>query len=433
MRKKRYAVCGLSNRAIAHFALPLIGNKDLPEYGDWSEYGEIVGILDLDKERVEAFNRNQRTNFPYFAPNEFDKMVDETRPDTIFVVSTDVTHAEYITQGLNRGIDIVSEKPMVIDSKQGREVVEAARKSSATLRVAFNYRYTPAHKQIKRMIMDGLIGDITSVEFNYMLDTYHGSSYFRRWNRDRSLSGGLTITKACHHFDLLNWWLDDIPEKVFAFGKRNYFGANSPYNPNPPSGEPLPVEEQKKRCPYWKRWNIPGGAPPKDDHLVAHKSAFDLPMKAQYPKELYFYDKEISIEDTYSAAIRYSSGASVAYSLIASSPWEGYTLAINGIKGRLETKHITALARCPFPADDRQTIAYMPMFGERQIWETRHVEGGHGGADNVIKNDIFVAPSEESLELGIQAGAEDGAYAVAIGEAVWRSALTEKPVEIPRF
>ena len=82
------------------------------------------------------------------------------------------------------------------------------------MRVAFNYRYTPTHKMIKRMISDGKLGRITNIEFIYNLDTFHGASYFYRWNRSRSHSGGLCIHKCCHHFDLINWMIADAPVEV---------------------------------------------------------------------------------------------------------------------------------------------------------------------------------------------------------------------------
>ena len=426
---KTYAICGLSGRAVGQFVLPLIGNPKLPEYGDFSKHGKIVAVLDIDRERVETFNRNQGTNFPFYLPDEFDRMIAETNPDVIVVTCHDVMHAEYIIKGLQHDRDVIAEKPMVINGRQAQAVMEAEKRSKGSVRVAFNYRYTPAHKMIKQVIQEGVLGKITSMEFNYLLDTYHGASYFKRWNRDREQSGGLTVTKACHHFDLVNWFLDDIPETVYAFGARNFYGHGGAYDPNPSGAAYLPLSEQKEKCPYWQRWNKPGETV-KDDHLNAHEAAFKLPSKIQYPKDLYIYDREISIEDTYSAVMQYSKGASVAYSLNASSPWEGYNLAINGTKGRIETTHYTAPSRCPFPCDEKQSITWLPMFGEREIWEPKFVEGGHGGADQVMKEDMFIEPAEESKALDIYAGARAGAYAVAVGEAVWRSVVEKKPIQI---
>lgn len=433
---KTYAICGMSSRAIGHFVLPLMGNPKLPEYGNYSKYGRVVGVLDIDEERVRVFNENQGTQYPFYPADSLDRMIQETRPDVVVVTGPDGTHAEYIVGALKHDVDVISEKPMVINCEQARAVIEATRKSKGSLRVAHNYRYTPAHKLIKRIILDGKLGRITNIEFAYNIDTFHGSSYFLRWNRERSKSGGLTISKGCHHFDLVNWWLDDLPAQVFAYGALNYYGKDSPHNPSQREGKGYSLDEVKARCPYHQRWYSREMAPPQDDHLGAHDKAFVLPQTVQYPpgqKPRYLYDAEIAVEDTYSVVVRYRRGASMTYSCNFSCPWEGYTLAINGTHGRLETTHYTAPSRCPFPVNDRQSVTYMPMFGERQVWETRQMAGGHGGADDVMKWDMFAGQSEESKALGIFAGAESGAYAVVVGELIWRSIEANRPLDVPHF
>ena len=52
--------------------------------------------------------------------------------------------------------------------------------------------------------MSGVIGNVVSVDFHWLLDTRHGADYFRRWHRNKRNSGGLLVHKATHHFDLVN-------------------------------------------------------------------------------------------------------------------------------------------------------------------------------------------------------------------------------------
>ncbi len=423
--RTRYAICGLSNRAIGMY-IPAFTNETVI-----AEHGELVALIDIDMNRVEAFTQRNGLDVRAFEPDAFNRMVDETRPDVVIVTTPDGTHVDYIVQALDRGLDVITEKPMVIDSAQAQAVIDAEENSTGTVRVAHNYRYMQAHMQIKRMILEGMLGRITNVEMVWNIDTYHGSSYFYRWNRDRSKSGGMSITKGCHHFDLLNWWLGDIPREVYAFGALNYYGAKSPYNPSLVDGKDYTPAEQRERCPYRTHW-LSGSAAPKDDHLRPVDRKHNLPNEAQYPPDqpMYIYDEEIAIEDTYSAILRYRGGATVTYSTNFSAPWEGYTLAINGTQGRLETVHYTAPSRCPFPATDHQPITYYPMFGQRQIHETRHLSGGHGGSDPLLLRNLFVGLTHEDAELGLSAGSMDGAYAVAIGEAMWRSATESRLVQI---
>ena len=65
--------------------------------------------------------------------------------------------------------------------------------------MTFNYRYSPHRAKIWELLRAGEIGDITSVDFHWYLDTSHGADYFRRWHRLVECSGSLWVHKASHH------------------------------------------------------------------------------------------------------------------------------------------------------------------------------------------------------------------------------------------
>jgi predicted dehydrogenase len=432
VRRKRFAVCGLSNRALTMFMDPLSGQGVSTGIGDFSECAEVVAIVDPDRSRVEAYNGRQRRAIPAYEPDDFDLMVKETEPDVIAVTGPDSSHVTYILAALGHDINVLTEKPMTVDSTQSRMVLQAEANSKASVRVMHNARYRGPHIAVKRLIQEGRVGRVTNVEMVTNLDTFHGASYFYRWNRQRANSGGLTVTEACHRFDLLNWWLDDTPEEVFAYGALNFYGPRGAHRPHDEGGRPLPPADELAACPYNRRWSGRG-----QDVVSArvHPRAEDLGLsyEATYPtnKPMYIYDAAIDIEDTYSAVVRYRSGLSVSYSMNASSPWEGYTLAVNGTEGRIETTSYAAPDRCPFPAG-RQTITYLPMFGQRQVHEVSGWSqgGGHGDSDERLMQEIFTGNSPGTDGLQIQADSVAGAYAVAVGEAIWRSAASGQPERI---
>lgn len=426
--RRRYAICGLSNRAIGMYAAPILGARAGSEE-DYSTTSELVGILDADPDRIRLFNEALGMDVPGFPPEDLDRMVAETGPDSVIAAGVDRTHAEHTVGALAHGLDVICEKPMVVSCEQALSVLKAERSSRGRVRVAHNSRYAPAHRLIRRLIQEGRIGRITNVEFTWNLDTHHGASYFWRWNRDRRESGGLTVTKSCHHFDLLNWWIGDSPELVFAAGALNYYGARSPHNPSLRDGVAYSVEEQRERSPYERRWPARRAG---DDRLDLRARLAHLPHDRLYPRErpIYLFDEEIDIEDTYSAVIVYRGGVSVSYSLNASAPWEGYVLAINGTDGRLESTHYTAPSRCPFPTPPSQQVTVMPLFGELERFQAGEGFGDHGGADVALRRELFTGALADDAALGLPAGTVEGAYAVAIGEAVWRSAGERRPITV---
>ncbi|MNP36727.1 putative oxidoreductase YteT precursor [compost metagenome] len=111
-----------------------------------------------------------------------------------------------------------------------------------------------------------------------------------------------------------------------------------------------------------------------------------------------------------------------------SLPYEGYRLAINGTKGRLETVEYHMPGRTPFPTPV-QTIDYFPLFGSKETIHVVHREGGHGGGDPLLIEDLFLG-EDPNRPYPILSGAEDGAYSVATGEAVWRSVKEHRPITI---
>lgn len=397
----------------------------------FAQTSELVGLLDKDPARFDLY----RSRFPEHADigtygeDEFDKLVDETKPDVIIVAGRDDTHAKYILAALRRDLDVITEKPMVTTGEDSRKVLEAERKSKGKVTVTFNYRYSPIHTKIKELILEGKLGRITSIDLNWYLDTHHGASYFKRWNRMREFSGGLSIHKCTHHFDLVNWWINQQPEEVFAYGALNYYGPEGELNPKKEDGRHCGTCQYTEECDYYSRWNTRSKSlQVPDDHLGSLSSGTQQFPYSGYRPDQCIFDSEIDIEDTYSATIKYNGGALLSYSVNFSLPYEGYRLAINGTRGRLETTEYHIPARVPFPTPV-QTIDYFPLFGSKETIHVVHREGGHGGGDPVLLEDLFMGESERR-PYRILSGAQDGAYSVATGEAVWRSVKEHRPIPI---
>ncbi|MEX0776444.1 MAG: Gfo/Idh/MocA family oxidoreductase [Phycisphaeraceae bacterium] len=419
---KRYAVVGMSNRAIAAFIKPLV-----ERYGSQTR---IVAMLDRDPLRFKVAHQRVPAlpDVPTFDPEQFDQMVDQTRPDVVLVTTTDDAHERYTVAALKRDLDVVVEKPMTINCRQAQAVLDAQAASRGTVTVTHNMRYRPHHQQLKRMLMEGRVGRITNVDFNYYCDSYHGASYFKRWNRQRSRSGGLTIHKSTHHFDFINWLIDQDPQQVFAYSALNYYGPDGEMNPIRKDGRHCQSCDERKRCAYEMRWpplytNDAAAVPAVEEHLLPIR----VGTYSDYRPDQCIFDSQIDIEDTYVATVRYSGGAMMSYSVNFSVPYEGYRLAINGTRGRLETSSIEPRGTFTKPPQD---IAYYPLFGGgREIIEPLQNAGGHGGSDPLLLEELILGPDPQQ-PYSCVGTARAGAMAVAVGEAIWRSAKDNRPYNI---
>ena len=413
--KKRYAVCGVSGRAIGMYIGPMMR--------DFAHCVDLVGLLDIDPLRFKVCKEivPETKDVAEYLPDQFDKMIEEQKPDALLVVSMDCTHVDYIIRGLEKGLDVVCEKPMTTNTADALRVREAEKKSKGTVICTFNYRYRAVHRRLREMILDGAIGRPTHVDLNWYIDIKHGSSYFHRWNRMRENSGSLSIHKSSHHFDLVNWWIDGIPEQVHAFGALNHYGPNGPFNPSKKDNRNCLTCDEFMKCAYKARWatrNSTMFVP--DDHINAFETK--VSQYSKYSPHMCMFDSKINIYDTFVADVKYRNGVLLNYSANFSTPYEGYRLAINGTHGRLESLEFInrGVEALPDPNGGEQFIDYFPIFKGRERINVVSSVGGHGGGDPLIREDIFLG-EDPARKFDILAKSVDGLRAIAIGDAVFNS------------
>ena len=401
-KKMRLAIIGTGIRGVNMFGRDLVK--------DYSDYVEFVGLCDINPGRVEFAKNYIGVNCPVYT--DFEKMVRQTRPDTIVVTTVDACHNKYIVKGMEMGCDVITEKPMTTDEAKCQSILDAERKTGRNCTVTFNYRYSPHRRKIKELLMEKAIGEVTSVDFHWYLDIYHGASYFRRWHRLREKSGTLLVHKATHHFDLLNWWLDSEAQQVFAYGELEFYGRNHPFRSTNCRSCTF-----KDMCRFY--WDIT-----REQHLmdlyVAHEK-YD-----GYLRDGCVWRKDINIYDKMAVQIKYANKVQVSYSLTTYSPYEGYRIAFNGTKGRLEA---WIQERQPWPRENYDQLRLTDNFGETRLIKIPHGAGGHGGGDTVLKDKLFKNPNLPD-PFGQSAGTRDGAMSILIGIAARKSIETGRPVRL---
>jgi len=389
---------------------------------------EFVGLCDINPGRLEYAASYMGVSCPRFTG--FEQMIRETKPDLVIVTTKDSTHHEFIIKGLDMGCDVLTEKPLTTDENKCQAILDAERRSNRRVIVGFNYRWGPYITKIKELLQSGSIGRISSVDFHWYLNTYHGASYFRRWHGLRQAGGTLWVHKATHHFDLLNWLLDSDPEEVFAYGDLEYYGSNGPFR-----GDKCRTCAHKEECKFY--WDI-----------TRDKRSMDLYVNNEhhdgYIRDSCLFRPEINIYDKMSAQIKYRNNTHVSYSLTTYSPYEGWKMAFNGTEGRID-----AWLDIPFMkgenisqsdmhelemSQDDKNLHTEPMIVHK-LWNDYKVEqvsferGGHGGGDSLLHDQIFRNP-EKKDPYDRPAGVRDGAMSILIGIAARKSIESGHPVRI---
>ncbi len=400
-RKRRYALIGAGHRGSGMW-----GRSVAERYSDIVDF---VGLCDTNPLRVEACKKMIGVSCPTYG--KLDEMISAAKPEALIVTTVDATHSGFIVSALERGLDVITEKPMVTDETQCRAVLDAEKRTGKKLVVTFNYRYAPKHQKIKELLLAGEIGTVTSVDFSWYLDIRHGADYFRRWHRLRDRSGSLWVHKASHHFDLVNWWLGAEPVEVEAFASLQHYGKKGPFRSTTCRGCP-----HKSECQFY--WDIA-----KDPRLV--KLYVECESADGYVRDGCVFKEDVDIPDTMNAVVRYTSGATMSYSLNTFMPFEGYRLAFNGTKGRLEVRDFE---RQPWQAPEETEIHVTKNFGQRTKIEMPKAEGGHGGGDERLKDLIFRGVAvPEYMKLP---DARAGAMSCLTGIAARKSADEGRAVKI---
>lgn len=418
-RRRRYAIVGVGSRS------RMYQTAIAETYG---KENQLVGLCDTNPGRLQVAKAYVAQYAPApatYLAIDFDKMLNEQQPDAIIVTTPDAFHDEYIVRILDSGCDAITEKPLTTTPEKAQRIVDACKRNNRHVRVMFNYRYSPPRTQVKDLLMNGTIGDILSVDFHWLLNTVHGADYFRRWHSNKSISGGLMVHKATHHFDLVNWWLGAHPDLVMAYGKREYY--------TPAMAKRLGLSSHHERCHT---------CPEKDRCTFSLDLAADPAFKSLYldneRHDGYFRDRcvfrpEINIEDTMNVIVRYQTGATLSYSLNAFNAWEGYSIAFNGTRGRLEHQIIESAGSAGATSSATSESAtvrtrVIPMRGKSEEITPWSGEGSHGGGDDVMLAEVFGhAEPDKYLRA---ADERSGLYSILIGAAANRCFETNQPVRI---
>ena len=423
--RKRVALVGTGIRGSTLWGKNLVDN-----YG---EEVQFVGLCDINPGRLETVRQYMGVDCPTYT--DFGEMMEQTRPEWVIVTTMDSTHDTLIVAAMEAGAHVITEKPMTTDAAKCQNILDTQQRTGREVLVTFNYRHTPHNTAIKQLLHDERVGPVTSVDFHWYLNVYHGASYFRRWHAYVQNSGSLWVHKATHHFDLLNWWVGATPVEVTAYGALEHYGKNGPFR-----GESCRSCPHKTECPYY--WDITQDA--SSMRLYVQHEEYD-----GYIRDSCVFREDINIWDKMSAQILYDNGVVVNYSLTTYSPYEGYRIAFNGHRGRIDSWEDIPYQRGEYseeeqgalhaaemnfaaeetPSEFHEIVVHDNFEAEYESVKVPKYRYGHGGGDKRMLDYLFVNP-DAADPLGHMAGTRDGALSILIGVAARRSIAERRAVRL---
>jgi predicted dehydrogenase len=193
---RRVAVIGCGDVSVVHLA----AIATLPD-------AELVGVADPDPARLTA--ASVAHDVPGFASHG--ELFDAVKPDVVHICTPHHLHASIAVDALERGINVIVEKPLAHTRAEGERVVAAAERGNAKIGVCFQNRYNLPVQAAHDLLVSGELGAVLGASATVMW--HRNAAYYesRPWRgRWATGGGGLLMNQAIHTLDLLQWLVGPV-------------------------------------------------------------------------------------------------------------------------------------------------------------------------------------------------------------------------------
>ena len=311
-----------------------------------------------------------------------------SRPEVewVMIASWNRFHCEQVVDAFGAGKHVFCQKPMAIALDECVQMKEAWRQSGRSFTLGFTLRYSPHYRKIRKLVGNGAIGDVISMEFNETLEFNHGGFIMGDWRRLRANAGTHLLEKCCHDIDLANWIVDSRARRVASFAGLGFFRPENEYH----------IDR----------------IGPSSDGKPAYGS-----WRSLIGKNPFTSDKDIA--DNQVVVLEYDSGVRATFHTNCNAAIPERRMYIAGTEGAIRADVLSGsieLKRIGWdtPMEDHATGA----------------KGGHGDGDNVLADEL-VASMIDGTEpsVGVKEGLESTVTCLAIDEA----ADTGSVVDLSRY
>jgi len=359
----KIGVVGLGNRIahVFHELKRINSEAELVAYADPQPIGKAYAM--------------KNNFFPQQCYQTLKDMIEKESLDLLMIGSPNHLHLEHIKEGLNAGLKIFAEKPIVVDEKQTFELAKLIKEFGVDqILVGLVLRYSQHARSVRELIKNNIIGEVVSIEASEHIMPWHGGFFMRNWRRKEKYSGGFMLEKCCHDIDFYSMIVKSRPIKIASFGGRHSF---------------IPKNQPKDSIEEYTKYNLQG--------WEAKENVFD---------------SDADIVDHQVAIIEYENGATLAFHTNMRVPDEFRRFAVIGTNGMVEGDFVRGYLKAH---DQKNNILLDENYGA-----AFGMIKGHYGADSLMLkdiNDYLVNPKTSRLPVGVIDCMEAGLVAMKIDES----------------
>lgn len=340
--------------------------------------------------------------------------------DACFLCTQDALHFDAAMQAIACGYHLFLEKPMAISPREVTLIAKQAKTFRVKVMIGHVLRYTGFFTTIRRLLDEGAIGELITIQHNENVSFWHQAHSYVRGNwRSLAVASPMILAKSCHDLDLLIWFAGSSPKYVSSFGELTHFTSK-----NAPEGAPKYCMDgcpKQDTCPYfapkvythapdWMRLAVANDL--SDESMLKHLKS------GPYGRCVYRSDNDVV--DHQVVAMEFDSGVTAAFTMTAFTHENTRTIKLMGSKGEIRG-HM-----------DKQEVE-LHVFGTDEPKTIRTDQGasGHGGGDDGIMQ-AFVAELNADKDADY-ANLDGAVWAHLAAFAAELSRLEKKTVDMTRY
>ena len=193
MDKIRVGFIGCGGNASGHLGRVL----DIPE-------AEVVALCDVDQASLQRAKErhSQAAELPEFT--DYQKMLEQVELDAVEISTPHTLHFEQIMAALDKGLHVLTEKPMVCTVDHARQVIAKAEETGKVLMISYQRHLQAQYRYVRNQVAAGELGDIQFISALQDQKWYQGT--IGLWRQQMALSGGGQLNDSGSHLlDIVLW------------------------------------------------------------------------------------------------------------------------------------------------------------------------------------------------------------------------------------
>ena len=318
--------------------------------------------------------------------------------DAVAICTQDNLHEAPAIACAKAGYHILLEKPMAPTAEACRNIVAAVKEAGVMMAVCHVLRYTSYTAVIKKLIEDGEIGEIMTIQHLEPLGYWHHAHSYVRGNwRNEAESSPMLLAKSCHDVDWLRGIMGKKCTAVHSFGTLRHFKA---------SEKPAGAADRCCDCPVSVESNCPYSANKiyfRDRFCKGHKlwpvnvlvpdpnaEKLEKALKeGSYGRCVYACDNDVV--DNQVVNMLFEDGSTASMTMTAFNFNSGRKTRIFGTRGEIDTDSSTITIR-HFLDDSTRVV-------DTETANDGGILSGHGGGDGGLMNNFVQAVAENDPSL----------------------------------